>query len=84
MKFYEIANIDYNHDKKGIPRFENTNLAEQIVFSKIKTKKKFEKKKKPKEITTEGAYCPKEKPGMSWSHIKDTRKEDDTDREDVA
>ena len=75
MKVFEMLNIPYNtNDKK---------LGEMFFLSKMKARKKFNKKQKKKETTIKGEYCPKEKPGQSWSHIKDTRKDDELDREDV-
>lgn len=49
------------------------------------TKYRKTRKKRVKEITETGSYCPKEKPGMAWSHIKEIREEvNDTEGQDVA
>ena len=75
MKVFEIAELNYSaNDKK---------LGEMFFLAKMKARKKFNKTRQSKEITTEGTYCPKEKVGQSWSHIKDTREKDESSREDI-
>ena len=68
MNVFEIANLNYSaNDKK---------LGEMFFLAKMKARKKFNKIGQSKEIAEMGKYCPKEKAGQSWSHIKDTNKED--------
>ena len=49
---------------------------ENLVY-KILSKQVQKKRKEPKGKAEDGAYCPKEKPGMSWSHTKNKKEEED-------
>ena len=40
-------------------------------------KKRKNKKVKKKEITEQGSYCPKMKPGQSWAYSKDNKEEEE-------
>ena len=79
MKLYEISRFRYRYDNddNGVPRIDNPQLAEVVTFAKFKARKKFYKEKKESKGNAEdGNYCPKEKTGQAWSHIKDTKKEE--------
>ena len=56
------------------------------MFNKVlhdRHDRRKKKAKEPKGRAEDGSYCPKKKPGQSWSYIKDNV-EKDNDREDVA
>jgi len=74
MKIFEIANLLYEpKDKK---------LGEMFFLSKTRLRKRLNHNpKEPKGKAEDGSYCPKEKAGQSWSHIKDTKKEEDNEEE---
>ena len=40
-------------------------------------KKRKNKKVKKKEITEQGSYCPKMKPGQCWAYSKDNKEEEE-------
>ena len=53
------------------------------MFIEAQKKQKKRKLRDPKGKAEDGSYCPKKKPGQSWSYIKDNV-EKDNDREYVA
>ena len=79
MKLYEFVRLDLGQkeDKRGFVHLNNPDLCELVSFSRITARMKLKKKQKePKGNADEGKYCPKEKTGQAWSHIKDTKKEE--------
>lgn len=61
-------NIDLDADKKLV----------NMVNGSIIKRDKFIKAKKPKDIDmSEASYCPKKKPGQSWSYSKDKKEEEE-------
>ena len=72
-----------SHEVIKIGKGYDTDIFKMFCDALRKQRKK-KKVKEPKGKAEDGSYCPKVKPGQSWSHTKDTRKDDELDREDVA